>query len=979
MDLKIFYVYFLLESVFASPSIPEITHHPLNTTVIRGEPLTLECRSSGFPPPQIRWFKNGSPLFTSPDRMILPDGSLLFLRVFHSKKETDSGDYHCTATNSQGSASSHIATLEIAYMKDEFKALPRDTEATLGRDIVLECSPPAGHPEPVVKWKRDGDHLDLTSSKRIKIDGQGNLLIQSVQKSDEGRYQCSAGNIANKKMSKAVRLNVNAPPHFISKPKDINAIAGEEAFIDCRVGGDPYPDVTWTKERGDIDISKLKIVSGKGLRIKNVNSHDSGRYICTAKNRAGVISSSSFLTISIPPVITERPLMNVQVRVSEDPIELHCGVSGSPSPFVYWSREADAEAGLLILPGEDKHGIIVKVDGTLYIENPQTMHSGHYTCTAVNDAGSAIARSHVLVYDPIHQDSFPDTNAGLELDEARIVTTLEEGVRISDISAVSSTSLKVKWHITARHKYIDGFYIRYRKVEDPIVATVRVLRSDLTTSFVIDNLEEHSEYEVFIQPYFQNIVGKPASIKRIITHPDLPSEAPLIREARLLNSTTVFLSWNTISPQHINGPLRGYEILIKGNGTSVNNTVDAETNEVTLIVNGMAPNKIYMIQISVINSIGHGPFSSPLEISKGFFDEAHNPHLPIDHENKDVKTTWIIAIVAVLTFVLIFISGVFFYKRKFHSLENLQGKPLPQGYLPTSTSSEEFHCHLYQKTNSGKLHTGLWIDRDYEKSSNSSEKKLLNDARTPQSSSSGHSDTEYAYVDNKHNISSFTTSSGGSSTGRKAMESPEPYATTDILQTNYSRPLSTKSGPCCNTSCHYADPIFVSRKCSTSGESHSCDNLINTNGVVRPSLNQVPNLLEMIPPPPVHPPPPHSVHYCQSEVRCSHESMISPQYLFHHPVYTSCSATPTYTKSSSTPRSMRQNLHRASDKSLSNEPSTSNSSSASRRLNNFDRHPFPEGGQCRLVQQPTQQRRSLSPSESSDEDESSSYYPRIQK
>ncbi|QQP41266.1 Roundabout -like protein 2like, partial [Caligus rogercresseyi] len=445
-------------------------------------------------------------------------------------------------------------------MKDEFRAVPRDTEASLGRDIVLECSPPIGHPQPVVKWKKDGDHLDLTSAKRIKIDGQGNLLIQSVEKSDEGRYQCAAGNVANNKISKAVTLNVNAPPSFILRPKETYvAVLGEEAFIDCRVSGDPHPDITWTKEVGDIDISKLKIVNGKGLRITNVNENDGGRYICTAKNRAGVISASSFLSVSIPPVITERPSGNVQVRVSDEPITLACGVSGSPSPFVYWSKEADQEADLLLLSGEEVHGVQVRSDGSLYIENPQTRHSGHYTCSAVNDAGSAIARSHVLVYDPIHQDSFPDTSAGLELDEARIVTTLEDAVRIRELTALSSSSLRVSWEVIARHKYIEGFFLRYRKASEPLVATVRILRSDSTSSFVIDNLEEHAEYEVVLQPYFKNILGKPASLKRILTQSDLPSEAPLIREAILINSTTVFLSWNSIAPRHVNGPLKGYE------------------------------------------------------------------------------------------------------------------------------------------------------------------------------------------------------------------------------------------------------------------------------------------------------------------------------------------------------------------------------------------------------------------------------------
>ena len=94
-------------------------------------------------------------------------------------------------------------------MREEFRATPKDTDAVLEEDVVLECSPPKGHPKPVVKWKKDGDNLDLTSAKRIKIDESGNLVIYKAQKKDQGRYQCTAENVASTKTSKPMRLKVH--------------------------------------------------------------------------------------------------------------------------------------------------------------------------------------------------------------------------------------------------------------------------------------------------------------------------------------------------------------------------------------------------------------------------------------------------------------------------------------------------------------------------------------------------------------------------------------------------------------------------------------------------------------------------------------------------------------------------------------------------------------------------------------------------
>jgi hypothetical protein len=78
--------------------VPEISENPVDQSVSRGDPATLNCGARGEPEPFITWYKDGAPvnLVASPDHMVLlPDGALFFLRTVENNRARDSGLYHC--------------------------------------------------------------------------------------------------------------------------------------------------------------------------------------------------------------------------------------------------------------------------------------------------------------------------------------------------------------------------------------------------------------------------------------------------------------------------------------------------------------------------------------------------------------------------------------------------------------------------------------------------------------------------------------------------------------------------------------------------------------------------------------------------------------------------------------------------------------------------------------------------------------------
>lgn len=91
-----YYFYYILYNFFFSLLFsvlgshpPRIVEHPIDTTVPRHEPATLNCKAEGSPIPTIQWYKDGVPLKILPGshRITLPAGGLFFLKVSFGKIE----------------------------------------------------------------------------------------------------------------------------------------------------------------------------------------------------------------------------------------------------------------------------------------------------------------------------------------------------------------------------------------------------------------------------------------------------------------------------------------------------------------------------------------------------------------------------------------------------------------------------------------------------------------------------------------------------------------------------------------------------------------------------------------------------------------------------------------------------------------------------------------------------------------------------
>lgn len=155
----------------------------------------------------------------------------------------------------------------------------------------MECGAPRGSPEPQISWRKNGQTLNLSgggggANKRIRIVDGGNLAIQDARQSDDGRYQCVVKNIVGIRESATAFLKVHGKlllkeerqellnyiyislslslplfavrPFLIRGPQNQTAVVGSSVVFQCRIGGDPLPDVLWrrTASGGNMPLRK---------------------------------------------------------------------------------------------------------------------------------------------------------------------------------------------------------------------------------------------------------------------------------------------------------------------------------------------------------------------------------------------------------------------------------------------------------------------------------------------------------------------------------------------------------------------------------------------------------------------------------------------------------------------------------------------------------------------------------------------------
>ncbi|KAE8294491.1 Palladin SIH002 Sarcoma antigen NY-SAR-77 [Larimichthys crocea] len=312
--------------------------------VFEGMPVTFSCKVNGDPKPKVYWFKDGKQISKRSEHYRISrdaDGTCSLHTAAASLD--DDGNYTIMAGNPEGrvsctgrmmvqavnqrgrsqrSAPGHMRrprsrsrdsgdendNIQERHFRPHFLQAPGDLIVQEGRLCRMDCKV-SGLPTPDLIWQLNGKTIRPDSAHKMLVreNGVHSLVIEPVTSRDAGVYTCIASNragqnsfnleliVAAKEMHKA--------PSFAEKLQNTSVAEGHPVRLECRVTGVPYPQIFWKRENESFTHNTDRISMHQDncgylcMIIQPAMKEDAGWYTVSAKNDAGIVSSTARLDV----------------------------------------------------------------------------------------------------------------------------------------------------------------------------------------------------------------------------------------------------------------------------------------------------------------------------------------------------------------------------------------------------------------------------------------------------------------------------------------------------------------------------------------------------------------------------------------------------------------------------------------------------------------------------------------------------------
>uniref|UniRef100_A0A3Q0QTY0 non-specific serine/threonine protein kinase n=1 Tax=Amphilophus citrinellus TaxID=61819 RepID=A0A3Q0QTY0_AMPCI len=398
----------VFENEVEKRTMPDFVQPLADVEVIEGKEAVLKCKVAGLPYPTITWYHNSKRIENSEERKMTQYRDVHSL-VIRSACHAHGGVYKAVISNKVGKAACY-AHLYVTEHTIFLILWPNLIEAITGKTITLSWKRPkrldpsldAGSLLYVVQQQSLGSIQWSVVASNLR---ETSYTVTSLSKGV--RYAFRVLTSTGKTLSKPspatdlVQLLDRGPylrkaPVIVDKPDVVYVVENQPASITITLNH-VHAAVTW-KKRGVVLVSKPGVCEMSmpdddqhNLKLQRVRSTDIGQLVVMASNQFGSDLCALQLAMAVSPKF-ETIMEDVDVHVGET-CHLAVVVEGKPDPDILWFKDD-------VLLSESSHFTFVYDDPeySLVILNAQPDHSGVYTCTAKNLAGSNSCKAELTVH-----------------------------------------------------------------------------------------------------------------------------------------------------------------------------------------------------------------------------------------------------------------------------------------------------------------------------------------------------------------------------------------------------------------------------------------------------------------------------------------------------------------------------------------------------------------------------------------------------
>uniref|UniRef100_A0AAY4EIJ2 Neuronal cell adhesion molecule a n=1 Tax=Denticeps clupeoides TaxID=299321 RepID=A0AAY4EIJ2_9TELE len=551
-------------------------------TVLRGETLELECIADGLPTPDMSWNK---------EKGDLPSGRFSFhnfqktLRVTEVT-EADSGDYRCTAKNSQGLAH-HVITVMVKAAP-YWVGAPRNLILAPRESGILTCHV-GGNPKPTITWSVNGVPIENTPKDPSRKVEDDTVILSDVQTGSSAVYQCNASNEFGYLLANAFVNVLAEPPRVLTPPNKLyQVIANNPALLDCAFFGSPIPKITWYKDQQTSILNSdpyVLHINGT-LEIHAAQPLHSGKYTCVATNYLASKENHVRLEVKEPTRILKQPEYNVVQRNSKAVFE--CKVKHDPTltPIMSWLKDNEE------LP--DNERFVIESE-SLTISHVTEADEGTYTCimntTLDQDSASAVLTVVEATPTPPIIYEQPDPPTDLELTDQR------------------ERSVQLTWTPGDEHNSpIQKFLVQYEDSLHQEEAWVNMTEVPGTKTTVHLDLSPYVYYSFRVLALNDVGFSDPSlPSKQYRTNPAKPDENPSEVEGFGIKPNNLVISWKELNGLQSNGPGLQYKVSWKQKDVDQEWITETVANTSQFVVSDTPTFSAYEIKVQAENDYGTGP------------------------------------------------------------------------------------------------------------------------------------------------------------------------------------------------------------------------------------------------------------------------------------------------------------------------------------------------------------------------------------